>query len=273
MASRMDRYNNTSNVARSVKNKDLYKEIQNTSANNIEIVKTIDKANEIDVNRIKNIINNREKYKKEQKLRQSISGSNINIDLEVKKPDERYDIMDIKPEKLKEDISEVKNYDLVDVLSKAKDDRKDVTSTNRNLKDLEYTELNSLNLHKKEYKDSEAELKDLINEINKTSKINLKDDVGLLDDLKANTMVGDASSIKKILDSERKEAKKDDTKELDKSFFTSVYDFEDADFDEALAKKKSKKKKIIIAIIIFLVVIAVVASLYFLGVFNFKTNS
>ena len=38
--------------------------------------------------------------------------------------------------------------------------RKD--NKNRNLKDLDYEDLNKLNLHKKEYKDSEDELKDAV---------------------------------------------------------------------------------------------------------------
>ena len=77
-------------------------------------------------------------------------------------------------------------------------------------------------------------------------------------------MVGD-SSIKKVIEQDKVEEKRDDTKELDKSFFTNTFDFDDADFDELLAKKKGKKKKIIIAIIICLLVAGIICALYFMG--------
>lgn len=272
MASRMDRYYSSSKTARSIKNKDLYRQVSNNDSS-INTVDTISRVNEIDVNKIKDIINNREKYKKEKKLRQAIEGSNIHIELEKEK-EVRYDILDVKPEKLnKESVAENKNYDVLDVINKAKDDYSETDSKNRNLKNLEYTDLNSLNLHKKEYSNSEAELRDLIDTINNTSKISkLEDDVGLLDDLKSDTMIGNASSIKKVLDEESKENKKDDTKDLDKSFFTSVYDFKEEDFDEGMLKKRNKKKNMIIMVIIALFVAIIISVLYFLGVFNFKIN-
>ena len=114
-------------------------------------------------------------------------------------------------------------------------------------------------------------VKDLLNSSHNTDKMNnLDDDVGLLDELKADTMIGKDTSIKKVLEEEKKDEKKDDTKELDKSFFTSTFDFADEDFDEELAKKKGKKKKIIVIIIIALLVAATLITLYFLGIINFK---
>lgn len=278
MASRMDRYyqNNNKRVDRSTKNKDLYKKINSEYSKNIDSVSSINRYNEIDISKIKDIVNDRETYKKEKELRQTMKNSSLKLNIPNEQMNDKpvYDIMDIKPEKI-EKIENIipKNYDLSDVLNKAKDDYSENDTRNRNLKNLEYTDLNSLNLHNKEYKDSEAELKDLINTIHNTSKLHkLGDDVGLLDELKADTMVGDASSIKKVLEEEIKEEKKDDTKELDKSFFTSTYDFSDDDFDEVLARKHGKRKKIIIIIIISLVVAVTISTLYFLGIFDFHTN-
>lgn len=269
MASRMDRYYNNNITARSVKNRDLYKQVEKNDSN-INTVDAISRVNEIDVNKIKDIINNREKYKKEKKLLQAIEGSNIHIELEKEK-NERYNILDIKPEKLKEEaLAKPKHYDILEVINKAKDDYNEPDSKNRDLKNLEYTDLNSLNLHKKEYSNSEAELIDLIDSINHTTKINkISEDAGLLDELKSNTMVGDSSSIKKVLDEEEKHNKKDDTKELDKSFFTSVYDFKEDDFDDGKLKKHNKKKDLIIIIVIALVVAIIISVLYFLGILNF----
>ena len=281
MASRMDRYYNSSNssMERSRKNKDLYKRVHNESRSEIDSLKSVSRANEIDLSKLKSIVSDREAYNKERKLRQTIDKSSLNIDIPSKKDDiESYDIMDVEPSKLEveKEIEEPKNYDLSDVLNKALDDYNESDSKNRNLKNLEYTDLNNLNLHKKEYKNSELELKDMIKSIHNTSNLNkLGDDALLLDSLKADTMVGD-SSIKKVIEQDKEEIKKDDTKELDKSFFTNTFDFDDEDFDELLARKHGKKKKIIIAIIICLFVAGIICALYFMGylssIFNFKKH-
>ena len=277
MASRMERYYNSSNssMERSRKNKDLYKRVHNESRSEIDSLKSVSRANEIDLSKLKSIVSDREAYKKERKLRQTIDKSSLNIDIPSKKDDiESYDIMDVEPSKFEEEksVEEPKNYDLSDVLNKALDDYSESDSKNRNLKNLEYTDLNNLNLHKKEYKNSELELKDMIKSIHDTSNLNkVGDDALLLDSLKSDTMVGD-SSIKKVIEQDEKEEKRDDTKELDKSFFTNTFDFDEEDFDELLARKHGKKKKIIIAIIICLLVAGTLCALYFTGIINFKIH-
>ena len=280
MASRMDRYYNSTNsgMERCRKNKDLYKRVHNES-NGIDSINSISKDNEIDLSRLKNIVSDREAFNKERKLRESIGKSGLNIDIPYKNGSvDSYDIMDVKPEKIEvSDIKEeVKNYDLSDVLNKAMDEYNESDSKNRNLKNLEYTDLNNLNLRKKEYKNSELELKDMIKSIHNTSNLNkLGDDALLLDSLTADTMIGD-SSIKKVIEQDKVETRKDDTKELDKSFFTNTFDFGEEDFDGKLSGKKGKKKKIIIAIIICLFVAGIICALYFMGylssIFNFKKH-
>ena len=277
MASRMDRYYKSSNsgMERSRKNKDLYKRVHNESRSEIDSLRSVSRANEIDLSKLKSIVSDREAYNKERKLRQTIDKSSLNIDIPSKKDDiESYDIMDVEPSKLEveKEVEEPKNYDLSDVLNKALDDYNESDSKNRNLKNLEYTDLNNLNLHKKEYKNSELELKDMIKSIHNTSNLNkLGDDALLLDSLKADTMVGD-SSIKKVIEQDKEEVKKDDTKELDKSFFTNTYDFDDEDFDELLVRKHSKKKKIIIAIIVCLLVAGAICAFYFAYKSNIKIH-
>ena len=277
MASRMERYYNSTNsgMERSRKNKYLYKRVHNESRSEIDSLRSVSRANEIDLSKLKSIVSDREAYNKERKLRQTIDKSSLNIDIPSKKDDiESYDIMDVEPSKFEEEksIEEPKNYDLSDVLNKALDDYSESDSKNRNLKNLEYTDLNSLNLHKKEYKNSELELKDMIKSIHDTSNLNkVGDDALLLDSLKSDTMVGD-SSIKKVIEQDEKEEKRDDTKELDKSFFTNTFDFDEEDFDELLARKHGKKKKIIIAIIVCLLVAGTLCALYFTGIINFKIH-
>lgn len=274
MASRMDRYYSDSKSNRSSRNQELYDRVYNDYSD-IDAIKTIKRSNEIDISKLRSVVKDRETYKKERKLKETMDRSNLKFDIKSNdsKDTPAYDILDIKPETVKDDIKkEVKNYDISEVLNKAKDEYEE-DDKNRSLKDLEYTGLNSLNLHNKEYKNSEAELKDLIDSIHNTSKYNkLGDDIGLLDSLKADTMVGDATSIKRVLEEEKQEEKKDDTKELDKSFFTSTMDFSEVDFDEAKALKEAKKRKITVVVIILLVIVILVLCLYFFGVFDFITK-
>ena len=65
MASRMDRYyqSNNKRIDRSTKNKDLYKKV-NTNSKDIASISSINRYNEIDISKIKDIVNNRETYKR-----------------------------------------------------------------------------------------------------------------------------------------------------------------------------------------------------------------
>ena len=105
MASRMERYyeDEVLTTGRSKKNKSLYEQIQDLdNYTNIEGVASIENNNEIDISRVKKMINNRENYKKERELRTLLN----------------------EKEDLKEEISieheEEKNYDINDILNKVK---------------------------------------------------------------------------------------------------------------------------------------------------------
>ena len=248
MASRMDRYKTeeTKALGRSAKNKSLYDQIQDIdSYTNIEGVATIEKTNEIDISKVQQLLKNRENYKKQRQY-----------DKLVKK----------EPTIKKEPVivqEEEKNYDVNDLLSKVKPNSE---AKYRSLDEDQYEALKKLN--KKNYNydvdKEETELKELINTITSDAALNkLKDsdDVGLLDDLKSDTMVGDASSIKKILE-EEKNLEKTDTLEMDKSFYTASLGLTKADFEElkdANTTIKSTNKFIIILLIIVIVMIAFVA--------------
>lgn len=245
MASRMDRYYEKPRNprARSARNENLYKKIQDMdSYSNIEAIETIAKTNEIDITKVREMIKNRENYKKEQQYKKAFN-------IEHEKPNK---------EQAKEFYQEEKSYDIMDILNKAKDNYEEDNS-NRNLKNMDYDVIKELNLKKNNYDDSADELKNLINTI--TNKDN--DDVGLLDDLTSNTMVGEASSIHKILEDEKKQQRKmDNTAEMDKSFFTSAVNFSDKDFEDIKSMnqtvKKSKKWLMIMIIIIALLITSVV---------------
>lgn len=244
MASRMDRYYEKPRNprARSARNEELYKKIQDMdSYSNIEAIETIAKTNEIDITKVREMIKNRENYKKEKQYR------NV-FNIEQEKNNEV---------QVKEFFEEEKNYDIMDVLNKAKDSHEEDNS-NRSLKNLNYDVIKDLNLRKTNYEDGEDELKDLINTI--TSK-GSEDDIGLLDDLTSNTMVGEASSIHKILEDEKKQQKMDTTSEMDKSFFTSAMSFTNKDFEDLKNMGKHVKKNNLLLIILIISIILIVAGI------------
>lgn len=256
MASRMDRYYKSELVTsgRSSKNKSLYKQIEDLdNYTNIEGVATIEKTNEIDISKVKEMLKNRENYKKQKQFRTFL--------------EEEREI--ISPKKEVEKKEEPKNYDINDILSKVKENDLRPKDKHRSLGEEQYNILKSLNQKGKDYdiEKEEAELKELINTITANKSLNNlsnTDDVGLLDELKSNTIVGDASSIKKIIEEEKDRNPKnnfdENTMEMDKSFYTSSFGFTQSDFEELKninhKLKKGNKFIIILLIAILLVVIA-----------------
>ena len=92
-------------------------------------------------------------------------------------------------------------------------------------------------------------------------------DVGLLDELKSDTMVGDVSSIKKIIEEEKQVANKveEEKEEIDKSFYTSSFGFTQKDFEELKSINHNIKKsnKFIIILLVVLIVLVAAGALYF----------
>lgn len=239
MASRMERYYNAEE--RSKKNRSLYNQINNLeNYTNIEGVVDISNSNEININTVKKLIN----QDKDSMLEKS-SRSNDNIE--------------------KSNVEEEKNYDLNDVLKKAKHGHSDKDIKHRKLKIHQYEILKKL---KEEQPDNEK-IDELLNTMALSDTSG--DDLGFFDDLKSNTMIGnEASAIKEVLN----EAKEDtdesiidedsDTsalKNLDKSFYTSSFNFSDKDFDDLKNLDdtlKRNNKLIRILIILFSITIAII---------------
>lgn len=237
MASRMERY--YKGEERSKKNKKLYDEISaNGNYTNIEGVVDISNSNEINLENIKELINGSYNTKpskvgtpKEKKINK----------IEVKK------------------TSEEKNYDIMEALNKAK--------TNHSEKDLKYRNLKKKQIKiLKELKDEHPE-DEKIDELMNT--LALGDDLGIFDDLKSNTMVGeDADAIKKVLNEAKENSQEDedeqkveaDNNEIDKSFYTSSIVISDEDFEDLKKldiniKKNNKLMKTLIIVFSFLIAI------------------
>lgn len=244
MASRMDRY--SKGQERSKKNQSLYDEI-NALGNysNIEGVLDISNANEIDINNIKELIANSER---------------LNTKESIKK---------VNPIIKEEKEVEEKTYDIMDVLNKAKTTHSDKDYRHRNLKKQQYEVLKKL---KKEHPEDE-QIDELLNTLVLGGSIS--DDLGIFDELKSNTMVGEeASAIKKVLDEAKEIEQREETDnvnvesvsksrfdDLDKSFYTASFNFSDKDFEDLRSIDKALKKNnklIRLLIITFSVLIAVV---------------
>lgn len=255
MASRMDRYQQN-REERSTKNENLYRKLQESSNySNIEGIATIEKTNEIDITRVKEMLQNRENYQKQKQYSHLLEQDKKTLE----------EVIQITEEE--------KNYDIKEVLDKAKEDWENPNEEYRSLKNIRYDILDRLNL--KATPEEEQELQDLIDTIamRNAQENGDSDDMGLLDDLKSNTMVGDATSIRKIIDEAKEEEAKQEelkkeeelannfnTDELDKSFYTSSMEFSSKDFEGLKDLGDNlKKHNILLTILIMILVLGIIA--------------
>lgn len=270
MASRMEKYYNQDAqvTKRSERNQDLYKEIYDFSEySNIEAVATLDRTNEIDISKIKNMLKNREDYKRQKEYR-----SILRQDDEEKEE---------KKELVKE---EIKTYDIKEELEKLKQEKKE-DDAYRSLGNTNYNILKELkvkNEHKKELSESEdKELKNMINTITSTSLLNKLDNeelsLNMFEDLASSgeTTTLAESGIEALLkeakeiDMQKEEEEKAPT--LDTSFFTSSMKFGKEDFEnpnapENKAPLTSFKIKIVVGIILAVISCMIIFLIYkFIG--------
>ena len=249
MASRMDRYKETDvPKARSDRNKSLYKQIeQYDSYTNIAGVATIESKNSIDLEKVKELLRSREKLQERKEV-----------------------IVEQPHEEIVEE--EIISYDIKALLSKAKESENKEENQYRSLSSKQQKVLRELNQKNKENKRLKEmdieELNELVKTISNMEPISddesADDDVGLLDDLKSDTMVGDASSIKKIIDEEKELTREFDKMEVDKSFYTSSFGFTQKDFEELkdMNHKIKKDNKFIITLLIILIVLIIVGAIF-----------
>ena len=286
MPSRMERYYETSSdgPSRSRKNQELYNQIyeENTYDNkfnnkeysNISGVAETPDTSTINIQKIREMINSRE---------------------EKIKPIEKEKV-EVKEENIVDAYEEQKNYDINDVLNKAKDERPlEQTNDYHSLKNLELNILKNLNISdekgvKKEVIEEKEsivekntnnldEIPELLNTITNTSMLNKLGDkelsLDLLGDLKSNgtTFIGTSDAIKNVLDEtnkkeeKEKNEKKEDKDEIDKSFFTKSLDLKDSlkyldgdqDDDE---DEDGKSLNTIIAIVVIAAMIVVGVALF-----------
>lgn len=254
MPSRMDRYysNNQDNqTSRSRRNTSLYDSIYDgVEYSNVEGITTIEKKNEIDLDKIRELLKEHESPKM------------------IDRPIKRRQIERVSFEEQEEE----KNYDIMDVLSKAKDEIVD-DNKSRSLKNTQYNILKNINI-KETTEENENSLKELIHTITNTSVLNKLGDkdlsLNLLDDLKSNdnTMIG-ARGSDEVFKYEKEEGSGSEDN-IDKSFFTSSLSFDDKDFEQLNDIKTSlKKNNILISILVFIFLVLIITGILFI-LYNLK---
>lgn len=249
MKTRMEKYHNlnTDTKKRTRINESLYREIyEDIDYTNIEGVAPIEKTNEIDIMKIKDLL-------------KSHIESNDNVSRQIVKKSEPVKIVTREPE-------EEKVYDIRDILTKAKDER-EPDDEPRSLKNTQYDILKGLNIKKYEEDIDDKELKDLINTITNTSLLNKLGDkelsLNMLSELQSlnNTSISDLSSVRNLLEETNKVTKEELKEEIDKSFYTSSLNFKNEDFDELkdinVSLKRSNTLIKVVLTILFLIIIVI----------------
>lgn len=266
MASRMDRYYNSNSESRkrSRRNESLYDTIYNDDIeySNVEGIARIEKTNEIDINRIREMLKEEEE-KKKKKVFQPMLKTEIDTS----------DMLNLNDK-------EERNYDIRDILSKAKEGKAgEEKDQYRNLQNTQYNILKKLKLDKDYDTTNEDEFSKQIKSLSNTD-INILNEITdqdlsleLFDDLKSDTQTLNQNSIKKILEDakekEKEEKKTSVERELDKSFFTSSLNFSDEDFEELKELGSTyRRNSILIKLLIFAVVAAllIMVVLYFMKI-------
>lgn len=238
MASRMEKYyhNNTDVPSRTKKNANLYDELyDNVKYSNVEGIANIASSNEIDITKIKKLINEHENDKDTAFVRKT-----VNIDDK------------------KEDLFEEKNYDLKEVLNDAKKNRP------KDEKERYIQEIKSSNFLEKlnELNSSDVKMEDLTNVAQLSSLGDDELSLDLLGDLKSNdnTFIGELSE----------RVKKEEPEEVDQSFYTNSMNFSKEDFEELDGINKNiKKNNVWITILVFIILVIVITGGLFLFDFLF----
>lgn len=221
MASRMDRYNYSSDTAkRTSKNSSLYDDIyESREYGKLSDVKDINvdtlsvtTSHQVDIEEVKALLEKRDSYQKNRRI--------VKEQPTITKESKVYE-------------EEIKNYDLNDMISKAREGKKEEYRP-RSLADTQVLTLKEI-VTQKDYSNKskldDDEVKDLVDTIYRN---NLLEDGGLLDDLKSSGNTIADPNIKEILKEKKEEMEKsnDEVEGIDKTFFTSSLGFKKSDFEE-----------------------------------------
>ena len=222
MASRMDRYRNQeleTTGMRTKRNEHLYARVEAPlEYSSVEGVARIDNTNSVDINKIKELLLREEEPKKKHHSKM-----------------EKQETLEDTSELVTFNQLEDKNYDIRDILNKAKDEKEeDDADKYRNLQNTGYDILKNIQVQKKPTEISDQEL----NHVGDTTL-----SLSMLDNLQDNeeeeiTETMSSKTIRDLLNEEtskEEDGDDDDFEEqrtLDNSFFTSSLNFSEEDFNE-----------------------------------------
>lgn len=208
MGSRMDKYNNNSDIPkRSDKNKELYRQIYN-AYDEFENLVVPSNVKEIDISSLKMEISSRDEYKKVREYSDITNNKIIRkerVQEEQKKENEIYDINELLNKAVKDNKKEDKNVTNMSSDSYLKRLRLDDTRTN-------------LDIVKEMYEDIKKETEDESEDLLKTANLSLD----ILSDLRGDN---DDTMIQAPI---KDEFMPDD----DKRFYSSEFKFSKKDFDD-----------------------------------------
>lgn len=259
MATRMERYkNNAVKSSRSSRNKNLYNTMYNFEKySNISGVASMEGKNEIDISKVKKMLDSQENKYSNRKYRNSDR--------------ETYDDIPLIRKRYTEDTN--RSYDIMDVLKEARE-KKEPDNKERVLDNTNYDVLKKLKLQRdsniveadKSDIEKKEDLKDLIETISNTSMLNKINDEELATDMFSDlisddTKVGELNDVTEFIESSEKSIEKT----MDDSFFTGK--IKKADFVGGDTKKGSTVKAFFITLFVILIVGGgVIFALYYFGV-------
>lgn len=240
MSSRMEKYYdiNNNNDSRTSKNINLYQKIyDNVEYTNVEGIASIEKSNEIDITKIKKMIQDCEMQKNEE----NIIVKKISLD---------------RQKKVEEEV-EIKSHDLKEYFDEAKKNRPKDDS--------------SVYLEKQRYTIANNKLKDLnLSEITPESFISEEELRKLGDDELSFDMFNSLKLENNSNDDfQKKELSAHETDmEMDSSFYTASMKFTSDDFEELDGINKNlKKHNIWITLLVIMLIIIIIIG----GIFIFNT--
>lgn len=266
MRSRMERYYGNEPVPqRTAKNDELYDELYSSKKEPASNITVLDNISEIDLNKIKSIINNREEYKKVREYQKLVNPKdNINDDMD-------YSL----------DELETKNYDINEIIERKRSNREYSPDSEkiRKISNTQYDILKGLNINKMledsddeddEFYTQEKQLKTLISTITKD-----KDDMDtiqktaldLFEDLKGDSNTTVVTPPITNQDTTIAETREQRSKE--NTFYTSTLSFSKEDFEDLEDLKTTVKKNNVIMKIIIIVLILFVICVGFVIASNY----
>ena len=231
MKSRMEKYYKDEDVMqRTSKNDSLYEELYKQKQMPKSNITVIDNVNEIDITKIKSMVDSREKYKRVRDYEKIVNG-----------------LDNYKTSEIKYDFDEIdnSNYDINEIIKNKRSSKAYDSTKVRRLNNIEYDIM--------ERDNKEEDLEDILGLTSTMSRTALREQTDLFSNLRENTAVIEKTEVKEEI------VKVEDEKE----FYTGTTQFDSDDFGDDLKENNNSKIFVIIGVIAILIAIGVIVYLKF----------